>query len=97
MSPSRILPGRYMPRSLLFHQPNRAQDNSSNMAIVSRRVRQYELDADEIERRYDGRDAYLGLVREAAERLVEERYLLAEDVELCVHIAGERYDYAMSV
>ncbi|MEE2784122.1 MAG: alpha/beta hydrolase domain-containing protein [Pseudomonadota bacterium] len=53
--------------------------------------------ADEIERRYDGREAYLVLVREAAEKLVEQRYLLAEDVELCVDLAGERYDYAMSV
>ena len=53
--------------------------------------------ADEIERRYDGREAYLRLVREAAEKLVKQRYLLAEDVELCVDLAGERYDYAMSV
>ncbi len=55
------------------------------------------LAAEEIERRYGDRDAYLELVREAAEKLVQERYLLAEDVTLCVDIAGERFDYAVSV
>ena len=42
--------------------------------------------------RYASRDAYLAAVRGAAERLVEGRYLLAGDVDLCVAIAGERYD-----
>ncbi len=42
--------------------------------------------------RYPSRDAYLAEVRAAAERLVERRYLLAGDVELCVALAGERYD-----
>jgi hypothetical protein len=51
--------------------------------------------ADEIERRYGGRGAYLRLIREAAEKLVQQRYLLADDVELCVDIAMERYDYAV--
>ena len=45
-----------------------------------------------IAERYAGREAYLAEVREAAERLVEGRYLLAEDVVLCVALAGERYD-----
>ena len=42
--------------------------------------------------RYASRDAYLAAVRQAAERLVEARYLLADDVDLCLAIAGERYD-----
>ena len=42
--------------------------------------------------RYASRDAYLNEVRAAAERLVEERYLLADDIDLCLALAGERYD-----
>lgn len=42
--------------------------------------------------RYPSRAAYLAEVRAAAERLVEGRYLLAGDVDLCVTIAAERYD-----
>lgn len=42
--------------------------------------------------RYASRAAYLAEVRTAAERLVEGRYLLAGDVDLCVALAGERYD-----
>ena len=49
----------------------------------------------EIERRYGGRETYRRLIREAAEKLVRERYLLVDDVELCIDIAMERYDYAM--
>ena len=45
-----------------------------------------------IAERYTDREAYLAEVREAAERLVEGRYLLADDVDLCLAIAGERYD-----
>ena len=45
-----------------------------------------------IAERYESRDAYLGEIRKAAEELVVTRYLLARDVELCVQIAGERYD-----
>lgn len=59
-------------------------------------------DADERERtgdprraiaeRYRDRDDYLARVRQAAERLAEQRYLLAEDVEPVVRHAAERYD-----
>ena len=42
--------------------------------------------------RYEDRASYLGAVREAAERLVAGRLLLADDVELCVAIARERFD-----
>ena len=45
-----------------------------------------------IAERYASREAYLAEVRAAAQRLVEARYLLAGDVELCAALAGERYD-----
>ena len=45
-----------------------------------------------IAERYASREAYLAEVRAAAQQLVEARYLLAGDVELCVSLAGERYD-----
>lgn len=42
--------------------------------------------------RYRDRDDYLARVRTAAEDLVEQRYMLAEDVGLAVQLAAERYD-----
>ncbi len=42
--------------------------------------------------RYSSRAAYLDRVRDAARALVAERYLLAEDVDLCVDLAAPRYD-----
>jgi hypothetical protein len=48
-----------------------------------------------LEERYPSRDAYLAQVRAAAEALVEQRYVLAEDVDVLVNEAGERYDLAM--
>ena len=45
-----------------------------------------------IAERYPGRTAYLAQVRAAAEQLVGQGYLLAEDVDLVVKLAGERYD-----
>jgi hypothetical protein len=45
-----------------------------------------------IAERYANRDEYLALVRGAAERLVAERHLLAEDVEPVVSRAGLAYD-----
>ena len=45
-----------------------------------------------IEERYPSRNAYLKQVRQAAQRLVEDRYLLAEDLELVVDQAAERFD-----
>ena len=50
-----------------------------------------------IAERYASRDAYLAEVRAAARRLVEERYLLGGDVELCVALAAERYDAVVNV
>jgi hypothetical protein len=45
-----------------------------------------------IAERYRDRDDYLVRVRAAAEELVEQRYLLAEDVDLVVNLCAERYD-----
>lgn len=45
-----------------------------------------------IAERYPSRDAYLARAREAAARLVSERHLLEEDVEVVVQNAADRYD-----
>ena len=49
-----------------------------------------------IEERYRTRMDFLEKVRVAAESLVERRYLLATDVDLCVVLAAERYDVFMA-
>jgi hypothetical protein len=46
-----------------------------------------------LDERYQSREDYLERVRAAAEALVAQRSLLAEDVELVVTQAGARYDY----
>ena len=45
-----------------------------------------------IEERYASRDDYLAAVRQAAEKIVGERFILEEDVEGIVEGAGERWD-----
>ena len=45
-----------------------------------------------IAERYADRDDYLKKVRIAAEELFAARWLLAEDIELCIEIAASRYD-----
>ena len=50
------------------------------------------FDLRRVRERYATRDDYLARVRSAAQALVAERYLLAEDVDLCVENAGARYD-----
>lgn len=45
-----------------------------------------------IAERYENRDEYLAKVREAAEILVKDDYLLLEDIGLCIEIAALRYD-----
>ena len=42
--------------------------------------------------RYASRTDYLSRVRACAEALVEQRYLLDEDIETCVENAAARYD-----
>ena len=49
-----------------------------------------------IQERYASRDDYLDQVRAAAEDLVGQRYLLAQDVALCVDLAAARYDAILS-
>ena len=46
-----------------------------------------------IEERYDSREEYLELVDEAARALVDEGYLLAEDLDGVMEQAAQRYDY----
>ena len=46
--------------------------------------------------RYSDREDYCLQVRQAAEQLVKKRYLLARDVDLCVNLAGKRYDATIS-
>lgn len=45
--------------------------------------------------RHPDRARYLEEIRTAAERLAADRYVLEEDIDLCVHIAAERYDAAV--
>jgi hypothetical protein len=45
-----------------------------------------------IEERYRDREEYLAKVRAAAEELVRQRYLLEEDIETALLLAGRRYD-----
>jgi hypothetical protein len=46
-----------------------------------------------IEERYASREAYLARVREAGVALAGERYLLPDDVELCVALAARLWDW----
>ena len=48
-----------------------------------------------LESRYASREEYASMVRDAAAKLAEDRYLLAEDVDLVVNSCLERYDCAM--
>ena len=45
-----------------------------------------------IDERYASKEDYLARVRAAAETLVRERYLLAEDIEPVVAVAGQKWD-----
>ena len=49
-----------------------------------------------IAERYASRADYLEQVRAAAEDLVLRRYLLAQDVDLCIELAAARYDACMA-
>ncbi|MDH5288719.1 MAG: alpha/beta hydrolase domain-containing protein [Acidimicrobiia bacterium] len=49
-----------------------------------------------VEERYTGLDDYLAKVRAAAEALMARRHLLAEDVELCVELAHQRWALLVS-
>ena len=47
-----------------------------------------------IEERYRDKDQYVGLVTKAALELIDQRYLLAEDLAAVVRDAGRHWDYA---
>ena len=46
--------------------------------------------------RYRDKDEYLGLVSKAAQALVDQRFLLAEDLSVIVANAGRHWDYIWS-
>ena len=45
--------------------------------------------------RYEGRNDYLSQVRSAAQKLALKRYILTDDIDLCVEIAAARYDICL--
>jgi hypothetical protein len=49
-----------------------------------------------IEERYSGREDYLRRIEEAANRLVQARYLLQEDLQSIVVAAGKNWDWTMT-
>ena len=49
-----------------------------------------------IEERYHDKDQYLGLVSKAAQKLIGERVLLAEDLPVILKNAGRHWDYLVS-
>ena len=49
-----------------------------------------------IEERYRSREQYVGLVSDAAIRLIDEGYLLAQDLAPVLNRAGEHWDYLMA-
>ncbi|MEM7751462.1 MAG: alpha/beta hydrolase domain-containing protein [Pseudomonadota bacterium] len=48
-----------------------------------------------MEARYPTREDYIAKVTTAAQDLARDRYIMDEDIELCVAIAAERYDGVM--
>jgi len=49
-----------------------------------------------VEERYSGRADYVHRVEESAKKLVQERYLLQEDVAAIVEAAGQHWDWTMN-
>ncbi len=49
-----------------------------------------------IDERYSSKNAYLEQVRDAAERQVEQRYMIEEDIESTIERAAERWDWFIS-
>ena len=49
-----------------------------------------------IEERYRSKDQYVGLVGKAAQALIDQGYLLAEDLAPVLRDAGRHWDYAAS-
>ena len=66
--------------SMIPFQATRAQRDASGDQRLS------------IEERYESREQYLGLVKQAAKELIGQRYLLEEDLEPVVDMAAQHYD-----
>jgi len=49
-----------------------------------------------IEERYASKEDYLSQVREAAEKMIAERYILPEDMDTILEQAGEHYEFLES-
>ena len=49
-----------------------------------------------VEERYDSKEHYQDLIRKAAQDLIDQRYLLAEDLEGMVSLGGRHYDLLSS-
>jgi hypothetical protein len=49
-----------------------------------------------IEERYHDKEQYLGLVRKSAQELIDQKFLLAEDLPVILRNAGRHWDYAAS-
>jgi hypothetical protein len=49
-----------------------------------------------IEERYRDKDAYVGLVRKSAQGLIDQGFLLPEDLDVVLKNAGRHWDYAAS-
>ena len=45
-----------------------------------------------IEERYATRDVYLDQIRQATQQLIDQRYVMAEDLDRILNQAGEHYD-----
>jgi hypothetical protein len=69
--------------STMFFARSKAERETSNDPRLS------------MEERYENREGYVEKVRAEAEKLVADRYLLAEDIELVVANAADRYDAAL--
>ncbi len=80
-APEQIVP---MQGLSIFFPPDAASKEAANDPRAS------------IQERYSSRDEYLSEVRGHAERLVDQRYLLADDIDVIVDACARRYDTAMA-
>jgi hypothetical protein len=79
-SPEQIIPMQGFTRWFAFAESQRSSTDDPRFSLNER---------------YGDRASYLAKVREAAQRLIEQGYALAEDLELLVENAAERYDAAV--
>lgn len=84
----------YNPRHPTTGAPGQIIEYSGSTVPFARTEAERDASGDarpSIEDRYADREDYLAQVRTAAENLVAQRHLLADDVETCVEIAAERW------